>query len=161
MRVFTLLLIKVAEGGDIKQKYMTGENLLDFDDPAEIINLESKVLGQVANLLDKGYIPLQPYETHVSMICDFLRSWCRSRVDYDENIIVDHLAKAFIRFIMASEFKDDPETCLNMMYYEDFCDEATYETFTECLLADVCNEWQRMNHGLVGLREFLKSNTNN
>jgi hypothetical protein len=129
---------------------------LCFDDLSEDFGLEVQVKGHAAEILENGLIPLEPYESHVHRICDCLRSWCRTRIDFDANEIVDHLAKAYVRYIMAYKHLEDPEKYMDLVYYDVFNDGAEYETFTECLLADICKEWQRMNHGLVGLREFLK-----
>ena len=119
-------------------------------------SLEEKVTERAYFYVVHGVIPLDPYETYVGLICSALRSWCKYSVCMSVDDLVDNLAKAYMRFIIARYCGDKHwDVKLSDEVFYNISD-AEYETFSECLRADVCKEWHRRNGDLMGAREFIK-----
>lgn len=121
-------------------------------------SLEEKVTERAYFYVVHGVIPLDPYETYVGLICSALRSWCKYSVCMSVDDLVDNLAKAYMRFVIARYCGDKHwDVKLSDEVFYNISD-AEYETFSECLRADVCKEWHRRNGTLMGAREFIKKN---
>lgn len=111
------------------------------------------VIARATELTDNGLRPARPYAEYVVDIAYNLRSWLKydiTQVAADADCMVTLLARAFLAYIYRRYV--DGKTSIDI--YEYIID-SEYETFSECLRADVGNTMARLNDGLVGLEEFL------
>ena len=134
---------------------MTYDESFDFPKLVESCwGLCHAVIARAIELTDNGFRPAQPYAEIVQDIARVLRSWLKPSIDdvvSDADQMVTMLAQAFLDYIYRRY--DDGKDIISI--YEYLID-SEYETFSECLRADVGYAMVRLNEGLVGLEEFLR-----